>query len=143
MSKPRGKMVLVTPARHPWSDGGTRTITWPAKAPKGCEGCIHMARVNGHGAYYCNYLGNTGVSRVKIRAFAGANGGCPVRQEGEKVDRRRMEPSTHAVRMRMYEAGMTDSEIAAAQGVAPSTIANWRIRYSLPCLYKQGGGKKK
>jgi len=38
----------------------------------------------------------------------------------------------HTQRMELYKQGLTDKEIAEAEGVTESTIASWRCRHKLP-----------
>lgn len=43
-----------------------------------------------------------------------------------------LSPEKHAERLKLYNLGLRDSEIADALGMSPNGIADWRYRNGLP-----------
>lgn len=62
------------------------------------------------------------------------------RNRGLPVNRRRGKGKRHDIdarRKKMFEAGLTDEEMARQEGVAKGTIASWRWKHQLGRLPKQ------
>lgn len=143
MSKPRGKKPIAPHGYRAWNGPDASTsyhLSLGTRTPPGCVGCIHTARFNGsHTFKFCNYLENTGISRVAIKAFHGPEGGCRVKEEMGTGKKRRWREEINVRRRELYDQGYTDTKIAAMTGCTASTVCTWRKKNGLKSNYKPMG----
>lgn len=105
---------------------------------KGCKDCLYRAATSS-GSPFCNYLERTGMTRTGQGAVNYPGGGCSLyKPRAHHRKHANMAAVRSAERMKCWQLGMTDVELAAATGVTESSVRQWRNRYSLDENIKEG-----
>lgn len=105
---------------------------------KGCKDCLYRA-ASSSGSPYCNYLEWTGMTRTGQGAVNYPGGGCSLYRARDRQRRHATEGMIRTEkRMRLWQQGLTDRELAEATGVNESSVRLWRNRYSLDENIREG-----